>query len=105
MSPARTLPADSSNPTAFSDSTIETVSLARRRLEANAADADALLVIAMWYSLLGDPATSLRFLHRLTQIRPEYPGVWRVKAQVYREVGMEEMAARCEETASQYDDG
>ena len=104
MSPARTLPDDSSDPFAFGDSTIETVSLARRRLEANAADADALLVIAMWYSLLGEPATSLRFLNLLTQIRPEYPGVWRLKAQVYRELGREDMAARCEETALQYDD-
>ncbi len=90
-------------PAALDDATAETIDEARRRLDRDAADADALLVIATYYSLLGEPETSLGFLHRLSEIRPEYPGVWRVKARLYRELGDEDAAVRCEETALLYE--
>ncbi len=56
-------------------------------------------MIALVYAMLTEYATSLRFLERLVRLSPDYPGAWRLKAQVHRQNGEEELAARCEENA------
>ena len=96
-------PAHLPPPIAFDENTMATVRAARERLERDPWDADALIVVAIWYSMLGELPTALRFLQRLTRARPGYPGVWRLKAGVYRQLGKEDMAKRCEETARTYE--
>ncbi len=97
-------PADLPPPIAFDEGTMSTVRAARERLERDPWDADALLVVAIWYSMLGEFATALRFLRRLARVSPDYPGVWRLKAGVYRRLGKEDMARQCEEIALRYEE-
>lgn len=85
----------------FDEITLLTVREARRRLAQDAGDADALFVLASWYLLLGKASKTLRALDRLAEVAPEYPGVQRFRAQVYRKLGDEAMARRCEESAQQ----
>ena len=85
------------------DDTLATAREARRRLDKNADDPDALLVLALLYAMLSEYGTSLRFLDRLVRVFPGYPGALRLKAQLHRQNGEEEMAARCEETALRTD--
>ena len=77
----------------------EYVEEARRRLKAGKTDTDALFTLAAWHAVHGEHPKSLAILHRLTQLDPAYPGVWRFKAAVYRELGDEKMAWLCEEAS------
>ena len=72
---------------------------ARKRLKDGKTDTDALFTLAAWHAVHGEHAKSLAILHRLTQLDPAYPGVWRFKAAVYREIGDEKMAWLCDEAA------
>lgn len=103
MSSPETLPPDLPPLLAFDEETMTVVRAAREKLERDAADPDALLVVAMWYAMLGEYATCLLFLQRLARIRPDYPGLWRLKAGVYRRLGNESRASRCEELAREYE--
>src|SRR2546425_12992855 len=70
---------------------------ARKRLKEGKTDTDALFTLAAWHAVHGENQKSLALLHRLTQLEPTYPGVWRFKASLYRELGGEEMAGLCGE--------
>ena len=72
---------------------------ARKRLKDGNTDTDAMFTLAAWHAVHGEHQKSLAILHRLTQLDPSYPGVWRFKASVYRELGDEKMAWLCEETS------
>ncbi|HTD80785.1 MAG TPA: hypothetical protein VK723_01415 [Thermoplasmata archaeon] len=72
---------------------------ARKRLREGKTDTDAMFTLAAWHAVHGEHAKSLAILHRLTQLDPGYPGVWRFKAAVYRQIGDEKMAWLCEEAA------
>ena len=72
---------------------------ARRRLKEGKTDTDALFTLAAWHAVNRENRKSIAILHRLTQLDPAYPGVWRFKASVYRELGDEKMAWLCEATA------
>src|SRR3989454_10652382 len=63
---------------------------ARKRLKEGKTDTDALFTLAAWHAVHGENQKSLALLHRLTQLEPTYPGVWRFKAPLYRELGGEE---------------
>lgn len=60
-------------------------------------------MLALLYAMLAEYATALRFLDRLVRLVPGYPGALRLKAQVHRQNGEEEMAAHCEEVALRTD--
>jgi Tfp pilus assembly protein PilF len=72
---------------------------ARKRLKDGQEDTDAMFTLAAWHAVHGEHAKSLAILHRLTQLDPLYPGVWRFKASVYREMGEEKMAWLCEKAS------
>ncbi len=78
------------------------VEKAQRRLREGANDPDALFTVAAWAAVRGEYTKSLVLLHRLTKTDPDYPGVWRFKAEVYRRLGKERMAELCEETARRH---
>ncbi len=77
----------------------EYVEEARRRLKEGKTDTDAMFTLAAWHAVRGEHRKSLAILHRLTQLDPGYPGVWRFKAAVYREMGDEKMAWLCVEAS------
>src|SRR2546427_10464792 len=56
---------------------------ARKRLKEGKTDTDALFTLAAWHAVHGENQKSLALLHRLTQLEPTYPGVWRFKASPY----------------------
>ncbi len=99
MAPSDPLPIELPWMPVLDDATAETVRQAQRRLAEDADDADALFVLGVVYDILGEAGTALRFMDRLTEISPEYPGAWRAKARMYRRLGDEEKAAMCEENA------
>src|SRR2546422_1342064 len=56
---------------------------ARKRLKEGKTDTDALFTLAAWHAVHGENQKSLALLHRLTQLEPTYPGVWRFQAPRY----------------------
>src|SRR2546426_3329673 len=56
---------------------------ARKRLKEGKTDTDALFTLAAWHAVHGENQKSLALLHRLTQLEPTYPGVWRFQAPLY----------------------
>jgi len=87
----------------LSETTSIYVEAAQRRFSQDPDDVDALFTLAVWHATLGDTRRSLALLHRVTRRTPVYPGVWRLKAHVYRQRGNERMAALCEQTACRYE--
>src|SRR2546427_11808160 len=65
---------------------------ARKRLKEGKTDTDALFTLAAWHAVHGENQKSLALLHRLTQLEPTYPGVWRVHAPGYPQRGGRERA-------------
>src|SRR3989442_15373318 len=57
---------------------------ARKRPKEGKTDTDALFTLAAWHAVHGENEKSLALLHRLTQLEPTYPGVWRFQAPLYR---------------------
>jgi len=78
------------------------VEKAQRQLRENGGSPDALFTLAAWKAVRGEYDHALAFLHRLTKRDPDYPGVWRFKAEVYRRLGKDKMAQLCEETARRH---
>jgi len=68
------------------------------RLERNPRDADGLFVLATVLAASGRRSEAIRTLTMLGRVAPYYPGLWRLKARLYREAGDERMAALCTET-------
>src|SRR3989442_15162461 len=56
---------------------------ARKRLREGKTDTDAMFTLAAWLAVHGEHRKSLAILHRLTQLEPSYPGVWRFKGAAY----------------------
>jgi len=78
------------------------VEKAQRQLRENGGSPDALFTLAAWKAVRGEYDHALAILHRLTKRDPDYPGVWRFKAEVYRRLGKDKMAQLCEETARRH---
>ena len=59
----------------------------RARLQRNERDRDALFTLGSYLALQGQHPEALELLHRLTKLDPKYPGLWWLKARVFREMG------------------
>ena len=83
----------------------ELVEAAARRLLEDPLDCDALFTTAAWSEVTGDLPGSIALLNRLISQRPDYPGVWWVRARVLKELGRDEDALASERIARVYVDG
>ncbi len=68
------------------------VDRARKSLERNEDDPDALFTLAAHLAVSGQLEEALEFLIRLTALDPRYPGLWWVKARVFLDAGKPEAA-------------
>jgi len=59
----------------------------RARLQRNERDRDALFTLGSYLALQSQHPEALELLHRLAQLDPKYPGLWWLKARVFREMG------------------
>ncbi|HEV8595041.1 MAG TPA: hypothetical protein VGR51_05880 [Thermoplasmata archaeon] len=75
-----------------------------RRLERDARDADALFALAAILGSQGLRPEAIQVLTFLAEVDPRYPGLWRFKARLFREVGDELMAARCMQNSTNFAD-
>ncbi|MFQ5986013.1 MAG: tetratricopeptide repeat protein, partial [Thermoplasmata archaeon] len=57
------------------------------RLERDERDRDALFTLGAYLALQGQPLEAQELLHRLTKLDPRYPGLWWLKARVFRDMG------------------
>jgi tetratricopeptide (TPR) repeat protein len=80
----------------------EIVDAAQRRLLRDPSDADALFALAAWYEILGDLVNARELLNRLVSQKPDYPGVWWLRARVMKDLGREQDAIACERIARLY---
>jgi predicted Zn-dependent protease len=80
----------------------DVVRAARRRLLEDPGDADALFAVAAWAEMVGDPVHALDTLNRLVSEKPDYPGVWWLRARVLKETGRVRDAIECERIARLY---
>jgi len=69
------------------------------RLERDPRDADGLFVLAVVLAVSGRRAEAIQTLTILGKVAPYYPGLWRLKSRMYREVGDAKMAALCLDAA------
>src|SRR3989304_1415287 len=72
------------------------------RLERDPRDADGLFVFAIVLAVSGRRPEALRTLTILGKVAPRYPGLWQLKARLYREVGDEKRAALCAAAAKRF---
>lgn len=56
---------------------------------------DAMFTKALFLLRAGDHLRAIHYLHMVTDLDPQYPGVWHAKAVVYRTMGKASMAAHC----------
>jgi tetratricopeptide (TPR) repeat protein len=77
----------------------ELVQAAQRRLTEDPRDVDALFAVAAWDEIVGDLADALVLLNRLVSQKPDYPGVWWLRARVLKDLGRERDAIACERVA------
>ncbi len=80
----------------------EIVQAAQRRLLEDPGDADALFAVAAWGEIVGDLVDALEHLNRLVSRKPDYPGVWWLRARVLKDLGREPDAVACERIARIY---
>ena len=80
----------------------EVVQAAQRRLLEDPGDPDALFAVAAWAEIVGDQVHALDLLNRLVSRKPDYPGVWWLRARVFKDLGRERDAIACEHIARIY---
>ena len=73
--------------------------LSARRLAEDPRDPDALFVQAAVLAAVGRRPEAIAILDELTRVAPDYPGLWRFKARLYRDLGDERMERLCLATA------
>ena len=59
----------------------------RARLQRNERDRDALFTLGAYLALQGQHPEALELLHRLSKLDSKYPGLWWLKARVFRDMG------------------
>jgi predicted Zn-dependent protease len=74
-----------------------------RRLRVNPVDPDALFFSAALLAAKGRFGGAIQLLDKLGKIYPEYPGLWRFKARLYREVGDAKKERLCLAAAERQD--
>jgi tetratricopeptide (TPR) repeat protein len=65
------------------------------RLRENPDDPEALFFIGAIYARIGKLRASMKYLERLSSINENYPGIWRLKAGIFRRMGDEETSEAC----------
>jgi tetratricopeptide (TPR) repeat protein len=73
----------------------------RRRLQENPHDLDALFAKAAWLAKTQEFEKRIETLETITKRDPFYPGIWMLKAKIYRQLGNEKMARLCLERAEE----
>ena len=68
---------------------------ALRRLRADPADPDALMVLGAWHIIHGNVRDALGYFNRVTRTNPAYSGIWRLKAKAFEALGDQQNAERC----------
>jgi len=69
-------------------------------LKRNPDDPDALFTRGVFLARIGEYWRSIECLNRLTEARPDYPGVWHLKSSLYLRVGDHGAARQCRERAN-----
>lgn len=59
----------------------------RAKLERDKRDRDALFTLGAYLALQGQHPEALELLNRLSKVDPTYPGLWWLKARVFRDMG------------------
>lgn len=80
----------------------EVVEAALRRLLDDPGDSDALFAVAAWDDVVGDRLNAMDLLNRLVSRKPDYPGVWWLRARVLKDLGREADAIASERIARLY---
>jgi tetratricopeptide (TPR) repeat protein len=65
------------------------------RLRENPEDPEALFFIGAIYARIGKLRASIKYLERLSSIDEDYPGIWRLKAGIFKRMGDEETSEAC----------
>ncbi|MFQ6107253.1 MAG: tetratricopeptide repeat protein [Thermoplasmata archaeon] len=69
------------------------------RLRRNPDDPDALFYIGAIYAKIGKLRASMLYLNRLAKIDEDYPGIWKLKAGIFRRLGSTDLSVMCLERA------
>ena len=78
------------------------VQAAQRRLREDPGDPDALFAIAAWHDIVGAQTSAIDLLNRLVSRKPDYPGVWWLRARILKDLGREGDSIASERIARMY---
>ena len=73
----------------------------RERLQDDPQDLDALFAGAAWFARNEEFEKSIETLDIITKRDPFYPGVWMLKAKIYKQLDNEKMARLCLDRAEE----
>src|SRR6058998_381298 len=82
----------------------EVVQAVQHRFLEDPGDVDALFAVAAWDEIVGDLDNAMQLLNRLVSRKPDYPGVWWLRARILKDLGRPRDAIACEEIARMYAD-
>ncbi|MEE8183579.1 MAG: hypothetical protein V3T94_05480 [Thermoplasmata archaeon] len=71
------------------------------RLRRDPDDADALFFVGAIYAKIGKLRASMMYLDRLSSLREDYPGIWKLKAGIFKRLGDEDLSTACLRKESQ----
>ena len=65
------------------------------RLRENPNDVEALFFIGAIYARIGRLRASMMYLDRLSSLDEDYPGIWKLKAGIFKRLGDEDLMSAC----------
>ncbi|MFQ6127857.1 MAG: tetratricopeptide repeat protein [Thermoplasmata archaeon] len=65
------------------------------RLRRDPDDPDALFYAGAIYARIGKLRASMAYLNRLSSVDENYPGIWKLKAGVFKRLGDENLSSIC----------
>jgi len=68
-----------------------------KRLSTDPKDPDALFACAAYLASWHKMTEAVELLEELTEVSPKYPGLWRFKARLFKEMGRTKEASECRE--------
>jgi len=66
-----------------------------RRLSADPRDPDALFAYAAYLASWHQTTEAMQSLEELSKVNPDYPGLMRFKARLFKEMGKTDLASEC----------
>jgi cytochrome c-type biogenesis protein CcmH/NrfG len=87
-------------PSSIASTDEDFVKTLQARVRSHPGDVDALTALGVWLLQRDQADKALDCFHRVTRKDPDYPGIWRLKAQAFEALGDAKSADACRKRGS-----